>query len=122
MPRISHVEAAEQRPGAGLPYTVSLAVPGSVIENTQTLELATAVAGLIARTAAIFCVDEVVVIDDAPHIRCPCWCYLLDILTSWVLACAAILNSKCRSLTGGGRSAGSKACVTLAVAVQSLAV
>lgn len=82
-----------------MPYTVSLAVPGSVIENTQTLELATAVAGLIARTAAIFCVDEVVVIDDAPHIRCPCWCHLLIIPASWVLACVAIFNIKQVPLT-----------------------
>lgn len=48
---------------------MSLAVPGSVIENTQTMELATAVAGLLARTAAVFCVDEVVVVDDAPGVR-----------------------------------------------------
>ena len=53
----------------GMPYTVSLAVPGSVIENTQTMELATAVAGLLARTAAVFCIDEVVVVDDAPGVR-----------------------------------------------------
>eukprot|EP00873_Tetraselmis_striata_P024394 jgi/Tetstr1/444658/TSEL_032506.t1 len=51
----------------GRTYTVSMAVPGSVIENTQTVELATAVAGQIARTAAIFNIDEVVVIDDAPN-------------------------------------------------------
>ncbi len=94
-----HVEAAEQRPGAGLPYTVSLAVPGSVIENTQIMELATAVAGLIARTAAIFCIDEVVVIDDALHIRCPCGCYLLVIPASWVLACSATLKFKHLPLT-----------------------
>ena len=51
---------------SGRSYTVSIAVPGSVIDNTQTMEAATAVAGQIARTAAIFNVDEVVVIDDAP--------------------------------------------------------
>lgn len=48
-------------------YTVSIAIPGSVIDNTQTTELATAVAGQIARTAAIFKIDEVVVIDDAAN-------------------------------------------------------
>jgi predicted SPOUT superfamily RNA methylase MTH1 len=52
---------------AGRAYTVSIAVPGSVIDNTQTMELATAVAGQIARTAAIFKIDEVVVIDDAAN-------------------------------------------------------
>ncbi|KAL0022620.1 hypothetical protein WJX77_011121 [Trebouxia sp. C0004] len=52
---------------AGRAYTVSIAVPGSVIDNTQTMELATAVAGQIARTAAIFKIDEVIVIDDATN-------------------------------------------------------
>ena len=45
--------------------TLSIAVPGSVIDNCQTREQATAVAGQIARTAAIFNVDEAVVIDDS---------------------------------------------------------
>ena len=38
---------------------MSIAVPGSIIDNTQNLEFATFVAGQIARTAAIFNVDEV---------------------------------------------------------------
>ncbi|KAK9845796.1 hypothetical protein WJX81_002638 [Elliptochloris bilobata] len=67
--KATHDQPAQEPVVQGVPYTVSLAVPGSVIENTQTVELATAVAGLLARTAAIFCVDEVVVIDDAPGIR-----------------------------------------------------
>lgn len=58
-----HVTAS---PAVGRPYTVSITVPGSVIDNTQTVELATAVAGQIARTAAIFNIDEVIVIDDCP--------------------------------------------------------
>ena len=64
----SHNFAAMQ-PAApqGRPYTVSIAIPGSVIDNTQTTELATAVAGQIARTAAIFKIDEVIVIDDAAN-------------------------------------------------------
>ena len=45
--------------------TVSIVVPGSVVDNTQTAELATAVAGQVARTAAIFNVDEVIVHDDS---------------------------------------------------------
>lgn len=65
---LNHSDAAVQ-PGAprGRPYTVSIAIPGSVIDNTQTTELATAVAGQIARTAAIFKIDEVIVIDDAAN-------------------------------------------------------
>lgn len=56
--------------GAGRHYTVSFAVPGSVIDNTQTMEAATLVAGQIARAAAIFNIDEVVVIDDSEAARC----------------------------------------------------
>lgn len=49
--------------------TLSIAVAASVIDNVQSAELATLVAGQIARTAAIFNVDEVVVIDEAPGPR-----------------------------------------------------
>ncbi|KAJ9182074.1 hypothetical protein P3X46_006105 [Hevea brasiliensis] len=44
--------------------TVSIAVPGSIINNAQSLELATRLAGQIARAATIFRIDEVVVFDD----------------------------------------------------------
>ncbi|CDO99020.1 unnamed protein product [Coffea canephora] len=44
--------------------TVSIALPGSIIDNAQSLELATRLAGQIARAATIFRVDEVVVIDN----------------------------------------------------------
>ncbi|KAL3507957.1 hypothetical protein ACH5RR_033339 [Cinchona calisaya] len=44
--------------------TVSIALPGSIIHNAQSLELATRLAGQIARAATIFQVDEVVVIDN----------------------------------------------------------
>ncbi|KAK9866650.1 hypothetical protein WJX84_000349 [Apatococcus fuscideae] len=55
----------ETSPAAAQQSTISIALPGSVIDNCQTREQATAVAGQIARTAAIFNVDEVVVIDDS---------------------------------------------------------
>lgn len=45
--------------------TVSFAVASSVIENAQTIELATCLSGQIARTAAIFNIDEIVVLDDS---------------------------------------------------------
>lgn len=51
---------------AGREWTVSIAVPGSVIDNTQNAEFANFVAGQIARAAAIFNIDEVVVIDEEP--------------------------------------------------------
>lgn len=56
----------EQGSGQGRPYTVSIAVAASCIENAQNLELATLLAGQIARAAAIFNVDEVIVLDDIP--------------------------------------------------------
>ena len=57
---------------SGRSYTVSIAVAASCIENAQNLELATLLAGQIARAAAIFNVDEVVVLDDAsPEARQP---------------------------------------------------
>ncbi|XVF63179.1 hypothetical protein PTKIN_Ptkin09bG0067500 [Pterospermum kingtungense] len=44
--------------------TVSIAIAGSIIDNAQSLELATRLAGQIARAATIFRVDEVVVFDN----------------------------------------------------------
>lgn len=40
-------------------YTLSIAVPGSILENAQSQELRTYLAGQIARAASIYCVDEV---------------------------------------------------------------
>ncbi|XP_041098795.1 putative methyltransferase C9orf114 homolog isoform X2 [Polyodon spathula] len=48
----------------GRPYTVSIALPGSVLDNAQSPELRTYLAGQIARACAVFCVDEVVVFDE----------------------------------------------------------
>lgn len=44
--------------------TLSIAVPGSILENAQSEELRTYLAGQIARAACIFKVDEVIVFDD----------------------------------------------------------
>ncbi|XP_047335122.1 putative methyltransferase C9orf114 [Impatiens glandulifera] len=44
--------------------TVSIALPGSIIDNAQSLELATLLAGQIARAATIFRINEVVVFDS----------------------------------------------------------
>lgn len=44
--------------------TLTIAIPGSILENAQSLELRTYLAGQIARAACIFQVDEVVVFDD----------------------------------------------------------
>ncbi|BBN06250.1 methyltransferase [Marchantia polymorpha subsp. ruderalis] len=49
----------------GRSWTVSIAVAGSIVDNTQSLELASLISGQIARAAAIFNVDEIVVYDDS---------------------------------------------------------
>eukprot|EP00752_Nemacystus_decipiens_P003696 g3406.t1 len=53
-------------PGQGKPrkHTLSIAIPGSVVDNAQSRELKTYLVGEIARAAAIFEVDEIVVYDD----------------------------------------------------------
>uniref|UniRef100_A0A8C4Q2A5 28S rRNA (uridine-N(3))-methyltransferase n=1 Tax=Eptatretus burgeri TaxID=7764 RepID=A0A8C4Q2A5_EPTBU len=45
-------------------YTISVALPGSILENAQSLELRTYLAGQIARAATIFRVDELIVFDE----------------------------------------------------------
>lgn len=44
--------------------TISIAVPGSILENAQSAELRTYLSGQIARAACVFCIDEVIVYDD----------------------------------------------------------
>ena len=48
----------------GRDYTVAIAVAGSILDNAQTQELKTYLAGQVARAAAIFNVDEIVVFND----------------------------------------------------------
>jgi methyltransferase len=45
-------------------FTVSVAVPGSIVANCQTREQKTQMAGQIARAATIYHVDEIIVYDD----------------------------------------------------------
>ncbi|KAH8927396.1 DUF171-domain-containing protein [Atractiella rhizophila] len=45
-------------------WTVSVAIPGSIIYNAQNFELKTYLAGQIARTCAIFSVSEIVIYND----------------------------------------------------------
>lgn len=44
--------------------TVSVAIPGSILKNSQSPEMRSYLAGQIARAACIFKVDEIVVFDD----------------------------------------------------------
>ena len=58
-----------ERAVSGRAYTLSMAIPGSVLDNAQTKELRTYVAGQVARAAVIFQVDEIVVFDDQLGIK-----------------------------------------------------
>lgn len=58
---------AEEKPERDIPATLStlsIAIPGSILENAQSPELRTYLAGQIARAACIFRIDEVVIFDD----------------------------------------------------------
>ncbi|KAG1709455.1 hypothetical protein DVH05_020110 [Phytophthora capsici] len=57
-------QLATERATKGRAYTLSMAIPGSILDNAQTKELKTYLAGQVARAAVIFQVDEIVVFDD----------------------------------------------------------
>ncbi|XP_060106499.1 putative methyltransferase C9orf114 homolog isoform X1 [Heteronotia binoei] len=57
-------EEVEPQEDKGRHYTVSVALPGSILNNAQSPELRTYLAGQIARACTIFCVDEIVVFDE----------------------------------------------------------
>ncbi|CAG9861025.1 unnamed protein product [Phyllotreta striolata] len=57
-------ETDKQLENSNQPSTISIAVPGSILENAQSAELRTYLAGQIARAACIFQIDEVVIFDD----------------------------------------------------------
>ncbi|XP_076393699.1 28S rRNA (uridine-N(3))-methyltransferase [Megachile rotundata] len=48
--------------------TISIAVPGSILDNAQSPELRTYLAGQIARAACVYQIDEIVVFDDKGEI------------------------------------------------------
>ncbi|XP_028394946.1 putative methyltransferase C9orf114 homolog [Dendronephthya gigantea] len=48
----------------GRDYTVSIALPGSILSNAQSLELRTYLAGQIARALVVFNIDEVIVFNE----------------------------------------------------------
>ncbi|XP_044309048.1 putative methyltransferase C9orf114 homolog isoform X1 [Varanus komodoensis] len=66
MQELMEKQKAETKPkeDKGRHYTVSVALPGSILSNAQSPELRTYLAGQIARASAIFCVDEIVVFDE----------------------------------------------------------
>ena len=67
-PRTIHVNQATNSVG----YTVSLAIPGSILRNAVTRELKTYIVGQIARAVVIHEVDEVVIfVDSAAEAAAP---------------------------------------------------
>ncbi|KIW50170.1 hypothetical protein PV05_11785 [Exophiala xenobiotica] len=52
------------QPSGGRSWTLSVALPGSVVANAKSHEQKTFLAGQIARALAVFCVDEIVIFDD----------------------------------------------------------
>lgn len=60
-----HKPSANVTSTRGRQYTVSIALPGSIVNNAQTWELKTALVGQIARACAIFSVNEIVIFDES---------------------------------------------------------
>lgn len=58
-------KSAQEEEEKGRKFTVTIALPGSIIDNAQSPELRTYLAGQIARTATVFNVDEIVVYCEA---------------------------------------------------------
>jgi predicted SPOUT superfamily RNA methylase MTH1 len=65
-------EAMEPPPlPRGRPWTVSVAIAGSIVDNAQTHELRSQLVGQVARACAIFNVDEIVVFTPSDDGRPP---------------------------------------------------
>ena len=43
---------------------MSVALPGSVLDNAQSTELRTYLAGQIARACVVFCIDEIIIFEE----------------------------------------------------------
>ncbi len=53
---------------SGRSFTVSIALPGSIISNVQSGELRSYIAGQIARSCSIFNIDEIVIFNENPGV------------------------------------------------------
>ncbi|BFZ20483.1 hypothetical protein BsWGS_23522 [Bradybaena similaris] len=53
----------------GRHYTVAIALPGSILDNSQSMELRAYLAGQVARAAAVFNVDEIVIFDETSQAK-----------------------------------------------------
>lgn len=50
-------------------FSLSIALPGSILNNAQSPELRTYLVGQVARAAAVFCVNEIVVYDETARMK-----------------------------------------------------
>ncbi|KAF1965089.1 DUF171-domain-containing protein [Bimuria novae-zelandiae CBS 107.79] len=55
------------KPRKSRSWTVTIALPGSILNNVARHDTKTLLVGRIARAAAVWCIDEIVVFDDDPH-------------------------------------------------------
>ena len=63
--RFDNIFDAQKAQGLkGRDFTVSLALAGSILDNAQSAELRTYLAGQIARALAVFNIDEVIIFSD----------------------------------------------------------
>ncbi|XP_070532533.1 putative methyltransferase C9orf114 isoform X1 [Ptychodera flava] len=58
-------EEQELKANLGRPWTISIALPGSILDNAQSPELRTYLAGQIARACVVFNVDEIIIFDES---------------------------------------------------------
>lgn len=58
------VEEAKAENGTKRNFTLSIVIPASIIDNAQSFELKTYLVCQIARAAAIYCVDEIVIVES----------------------------------------------------------
>lgn len=62
--KIREAQEEEIKSKYGRSWTVSIALPASILDNAQSLELRTYLAGQVARAAVIFQVDEIILYDE----------------------------------------------------------
>lgn len=63
-PEASILSKSTSPPIKGRSYTLSIALPASILRNAQSNELRTYLAGQIGRAACVFNIDEIIVFDD----------------------------------------------------------
>ncbi|KJH53131.1 hypothetical protein DICVIV_00629 [Dictyocaulus viviparus] len=62
--KLNNLETEQHNDMQGSKYSISLAIPGSFLNNAQNAELRTYMAGQIARAATLFCVEDIIIYDD----------------------------------------------------------